>query len=566
MSNSNTIILGEWSSRSEKLLEKAKKTYEELGIPVNKLPDKVFSGDKPISLVFAGQYNAGKSTILKALTGIKTIETGDGIVTQEAHSYEWNGMEVVDTPGIGTQVHPEHDAISFKAIAEADLLVYIVTHNLFDDLIGEDFRKLIIANDKAKETILIVNKMADVGNTEENRIVKANDLKKVTDPYSPEELRTCFVDVESYLDSESEEDKEIADELRERSNYSALISTINGFVEDKALTVRLTTPLYRIIDSIQEEIVHFLPSTGDSDIDDFEETQLRQKSIFTKAMRSIEEGIKEKYRFAASEIRELGRSLANDIDTFSTQSEADDAVKSAEQKVNTISEKCSKDVETVIEDSLSEYEGEMDEFYNDTYTQKVYERIEKKNYRDMPFLKKIVDQELLQRGGATIVQNAGGTSVGLKGLGGLKGTNVHQLVLDVGHFFGHSFKPWEAIKITKGINIAGKVLGVVGTILSIGMQAKEDYDAEQRVKEQRDAREQIRAAYNMAAESLESHFETTLKKFLKEKMQPRLNEINENISEIQQLRASKSEKCNNLLALDTECRKLISDIHAEIEE
>jgi len=110
------------------------------------------------------------------------------------------------------------------------------------------------------------------------------------------------------------------------------------------------------------------------------------------------------------------------------------------------------------------------------------------------------------------------------------------------------------------------VLGVVGTILSIGMQAKEDYDAEQRVKEQRDAREQIRAAYNMAAESLESHFETTLKKFLKEKMQPRLNEINENISEIQQLRASKSEKCNNLLALDTECRKLISDIHAEIEE
>lgn len=303
MSNSNTIILGEWSSRSEKLLEQAKNIYTELGIPVNKLPDKVFSGDKPISLVFAGQYSAGKSTILKALTGIKTIETGDGIVTQEAHSYEWNGMEVVDTPGIGTQVHPEHDAISFKAIAEADLLVYIVTHNLFDDLIGEDFRKLIIANDKAKETILIVNKMADVGNTEENRIVKANDLKKVTDPYSPEELRTCFVDVESYLDSESEEDEEIADELRERSNYSALISTINGFVEDKALSVRLTTPLYRIIDSIQEEIVQFLPSTGDSDIDDFEETQLRQKSIFTKAMRSIEEGIKEKYRFAASEIR-----------------------------------------------------------------------------------------------------------------------------------------------------------------------------------------------------------------------------------------------------------------------
>ncbi len=309
-----------------------------------------------------------------------------------------------------------------------------------------------------------------------------------------------------------------------------------------------------------------MPSTGDCDIDDFEETQLRQKGIFTKAIRSIEEGVKEKYRLAASEIREVGRQLADDIDTFSTQADADDAVKSAQKKTDEISEKCSKEIEIVIEDSLADYEGDMEEFYSDTYTQKVYDRIEKKNYRDMPFLKKIVEQELLQRGGATIVQNAGGASVGLKGLGGLKGTNIHQLVLDVGHFFGHSFKPWEAIKITKGINIAGKILGVVGTVLSIGMQAKEDYDAEKRVKEQRDAREQIRAAYNMAAESLESHFDTTLNKFLKEKMQPRLNEINDSISSIQKLRASKSEKCNNLLALDTECRNLISDIHTEIAE
>lgn len=47
MSNSNTIILGEWSSRSEKLLEQAKNIYTELGIPVNKLPDKVFPVTSP---------------------------------------------------------------------------------------------------------------------------------------------------------------------------------------------------------------------------------------------------------------------------------------------------------------------------------------------------------------------------------------------------------------------------------------------------------------------------------------------------------------------------------------
>lgn len=566
MSITNSIALGEWSARCEQILSKAKGVYTELGIPTSELPDSIFGGEKPISLVFAGQYNAGKSTILKALTGINTIVTGDGIVTKESHSYEWNGMEVIDTPGIGTKVHPEHDAISFKAIAEADLLVYIVTHNLFDNLIGEDFRKLIIGNDKAKETILIVNKMADVGNTEEMRKIKLDDLRKVTEPYSPEELRTCFVDMESYIDSKTTDDEEMAECLRERSNYSGLVSTINSFVEEKALSVRLTTPLYRIIDSIQEEITRFMPSTGDSDIDDFEETQLRQKGIVVRAIRSIEEGTKEKYRLAASEIREIGRQLADEIDTFSSQADADDAVKSAEIKTDEISERCSNEIEAVIKDSLTEYEGNMDEFYNDSYTQKVYSRIEKKEYHDTPFLKEIVNKELLQRGGNTIVQHAGGAGVGLKGLGGLKGTNVHQLVLDVGHFFGHSFKPWEAIKITKGINIAGRICGIVGAVLSIGMQAKEDYDSEKRVSEQRKAREEIRAAYNMAAESLESHFESSLKKFLQEKIQPRLIEINNIISNIQKMRASKSEKYDNLLALDSECKDLIRDIHTEVAE
>ena len=37
---------------------------------------------------------------------------------------------------------------------------------------------------------------------------------------------------------------------------------------------------------------------------------------------------------------------------------------------------------------------------------------------------------------------------------------MHETVLEVGHFFGHSFKPWEAVKRVKGINVAGKVLGM----------------------------------------------------------------------------------------------------------
>ena len=108
---------------------------------------------------------------------------------------------MLDTLGITTTLRPDHDEISYQAIANADMLVYVVTQELFDDFIGQNFRKLLLEKDKAGEMILIVNKMADIGNTEENQSIKLKDLEQVTKPYSPSQLRTVFIDAESYLDS-----------------------------------------------------------------------------------------------------------------------------------------------------------------------------------------------------------------------------------------------------------------------------------------------------------------------------------------------------------------------------
>lgn len=562
MSASNSIEIAKWVERSNELLLKIRNVYFEFGINTESLPEDAFEGDKKISLVFAGQYSAGKSTILKALTGINDIVVKEGIATQETHEYDWSGMTVIDTPGIGTKLRPDHDEIAMKAIAQADMLVYVVTHNLFDDQIGKEFRKLIITNDKAKETILVINKMAEVGNNIETRRIMTDALKNVTDPYLPESLHLCFVDAESYVDSISEEDPEIADELIERSNYSGLVKTINKVVDERALSVKLTTALYRTLDSIQESVTQFLPSSGDDDIDSFEETQLRQKSILAKVIKNIDADVKARYREASSQIRDIGRDLANSLDSYSEQSEVDDAFKNAQNEVDTISQQCSQNIEQVIEENLAEYNVEMEEFYNSPFTQHLYQRMKTKNYNDMPVIKKIVESEVLSKGGMAIINNAGGAQVGLKGLAGFKGTNIHQIVLDVGHFFGHSFKPWEAVKITKGINVAGRVIGVAGTVLSVFMQAKEDYDADQRVKEQRQAREQIRGAYNSAAEELEMHFSESLNNLIETNLRPRLEEIDSSINSIRTLRTGKSEKCDRLMQLDSDCRKLIGEIHS----
>ena len=128
------------------------------------------------------------------LTGRKDISIGADITTQKAHVYDWNGIEVIDTPGIHTQLRPDHDEISYKAIASADMLVFVITNELFDSYMANHFRKLAIDKDKAGEMILVVNKMerAAEGNTIEQQNIIREDLKKVLFPYTPEQLNLSF--------------------------------------------------------------------------------------------------------------------------------------------------------------------------------------------------------------------------------------------------------------------------------------------------------------------------------------------------------------------------------------
>ena len=214
-----TFKISEYTKQIDSLIERAAMALSSIGQSLN-----IAESQKgTVRLVFAGQYSAGKSTILRMLTGRTDIAIGAGITTQKANSYEWNGLEVIDTPGIHTELRPDHDMISYEAIASADMLVFVITNELFDDYLADHFRKLAIDRDKAGEMILVVNKMerASEGNTPAQQEVIRNDLQRVLAPYTPEQLNLCFLDAESYLDSltERESDPELADELLERSGY-----------------------------------------------------------------------------------------------------------------------------------------------------------------------------------------------------------------------------------------------------------------------------------------------------------------------------------------------------------
>lgn len=67
------------------------------------------------TVAFVGQYSAGKSTIISALTGRWDIHIDADIATDTTASYDWNGIKLIDTPGLFTD-RPKHDEITYEAI------------------------------------------------------------------------------------------------------------------------------------------------------------------------------------------------------------------------------------------------------------------------------------------------------------------------------------------------------------------------------------------------------------------------------------------------------------------
>lgn len=555
-----------FAQRSTELKEKARAALLSAGVDIQIRDNK----SDAIRLVFAGQYSAGKSSILKMLTGRADIAIGADITTQQAHTYDWNGIEVVDTPGIHTQLRPDHDEISYDAIASADMLVFVVTNELFDSYMADHFRKLAIDKDKAGEMILVVNKMDRTaeGNTGEQQNIIREDLKKVLEPYTPEQLNLSFLDAESYLESieERAEDPELADELVARSGYAQFIDTLNRFVEEKSIPSKLTTELYVIDDRLEKAIKELQPKSSDVDIDALEESFMQQRHLLIEARGRMQQEVKDIYTTAASQIRDIGLDAANLLVDGCKQDEVEEELQKSIRKAEDIIEKCQSDAVEVIDARLNEMGQRLEVIENSEFSRDLKSRLSGK-FEGLPEgIQKIIANAGLgfQKAGQAVLNNAykAGTQGGLK-LTNFSGSTIHQMVLKVGHGVGFKFKPWQAIKITKGIAIGGQVLSALGVGFSVFMQIKADQDEERIREDLKNNRQNIRSQFNVAANELEDYARQYIKDNVNRPLETSIATIDGNIQEIRDTRSNRSESCRQLEDLQKECRLLIQDIHSE---
>ncbi len=456
---------------------------------------------RPLNIVFVGQYSAGKSTIIRMLTGRDDIAVGAGITTERTNSYVWNGMVITDTPGIHTEQRPDHDEISYRAIAAADILIFVVTSQMFDANIAAHFRKLAIDNDKANEMILVVNKMQMTaeGNTPQQQEIIRGDIAKVIAPYTPEELHLCFLDAKSFLDgaAKKETSPQRAERLIRRSGCAEFTDTVNRFIAEKGYVSRLTTELYQIEDVLQRAIDALELKSENEDLNALEENFVQQRYLLADARSRLRRDIRSLFANTSNKIREAGLDAAELVNSGENAEEIETRLSQKIEEANTAATDCQQQAQDILRKGLADVEQDISEADQSAFTMQLKSRLE----NNIGTLPENIRNLLINAGGFMkgvgdiLVQNAvNPENAGIK-LACYSGGNVHKAVLDIGNAFNVKFKPWQAEKIARGLARAGKVMDVLGVVLDIGLQLKDDYDAETQRRELKKYCQSVRAEF-----------------------------------------------------------------------
>jgi small GTP-binding protein len=471
-----------------------------------------------IKVAFVGQYSAGKSTIISALTGQRDIHIDADIATDKTASYDWNGIKLIDTPGLFTD-RKDHDEITYEAINKSDLLVFSLTYMLFDSLTAENFKKLAYEKGYRWKMMLVVNKMSDEAGEETQKIANyRSSLAEAVKPYSLDEFPICFIDAKDYCEGIDEDE----DFLLEVSRFQSFIDALNSFVERRGSLARFDTPVRIALSCVDEAQLSF---TRDS----------REDSAFLEVLARLSRTVRRERDRLRTKVRSIGLRLSSAVAKEGTvlaaavggNEDIEALSEQAESNVKGHYEKVGAELEEVVEVAIESLREEVKEVLQSDLIQafvarlEVNQKVSARNVESDGNFERLVNQvEQLKTIGKTVGSEVTDLAAGrvstVSGQGFLQasnvaGSNLHHGVYAIGKLIGFDFKPWQAVNIAKDIaNVmafVGPILGVVSVAIDIrAMQKEKEQD-----KKLADARCEITSQFIKIARDLESQIESQLR-------------------------------------------------------
>lgn len=467
--------------------------YEGEGQEVKALLSKI-SGDDMIRVVFIGQYTAGKSTIISALTGNNSIKIDSDIATDHTSDYNWSdGVILTDTPGLYTE-NPEHSNRTIEMIRQSDLLVYCITSDLFNQYTKADFERWAFDVGYFGKMFLVVNKMSKESG--DYPALAQNYTKTINcalSPHSMSEFPHSFVDAKDYRDGISDNDTD----LIEFSHFEEFIAQLNNFVLQKGHLGRLDTPIKILkssidkvaemsVDTEQERAYYALLSRIEKRVDQ------RRSQVSVAIHSCISRGLKP----ITDKGYELSRSIGVEDVEF-TDADFNELVEATCESINhNLDVLIDENIQALNEDISDIMQSDTASFFFNAVGGTVSGKKHLFESRQAKVSRAQFDAI------SDIVNQITGKTVSIATKGGkasaeffiksseAAGSQLHTAVKFIGGKLGYKFKPWQAANIAKKIGNVAKFAGPAISVLSFFFDVKETIDESER--SQRIIQEQIK--------------------------------------------------------------------------
>ncbi len=487
---------------------------------------------KELSLAFVGQYSSGKSTIISAMTGDKQIKIDANVATDVVSKYEWNNILLMDTPGILAGKKESHDEATKEALKESDLIFYVLTSQLFDDIIFNNFIDLAYNQRLADKMFIVINKMGmESGEYDELVENYTVSLQKIFAErgYSLDQFPVAFIDAYDYIEGVDEKDEEFI----KLSHFGRFLDMLNAFVDQKGLIKKQFDTPVRILQSYLKNIQ---VAAVDKTISDFY-NQFEQKltSSEKELKRDVEQVLSWFDSSCMSEVINLSSEIGDIDEAVWTQKQND-----LSNKLSNMISEASDRIDMSINQNYDRLLKEMSEFSGKEALVKYAESIDAKINSPSISIeeKKSLTMQrnsltyLLKQGANKVSSMAPGVNSLSGGISAASGSTLHEGVLTIGHLFGKSFKPWQAVRWASNIAKVAKFgVPIVAVGIDIWMQVREDKRENKMIAQIKSAKNQFVTTYQCEINKIKSQFEDYLHTILENYANKR-DEINKSKDEL----------------------------------
>jgi hypothetical protein len=229
----------------------AEPTLEHLA---QQLPD--LADSSPIRVAFVGPYNAGKSSLLSALTGDLSISRDSKPETASVSYHSWNDLQLVDVPGWFSGFTAHDQTADEELRAHADLVAFCITVELGDENIVGAMHRVFGDLGFADRSVLVVNK-SNSEDSDDEVILSAVQSRLGTFA----EVPILFTDAQDYLDTVEDSiqlDDAAIEFLRADSNVPALADALRELA-DRNQDARASAQAQQAIRVIDEAMALLVP-------------------------------------------------------------------------------------------------------------------------------------------------------------------------------------------------------------------------------------------------------------------------------------------------------------------